>query len=68
MNISLITVFQGSSKARKFVRTMLKILIFQVKAHDQVLALEGLIKIQEQNALEELDPDHKEDCDCSEVD
>ena len=53
---------------RKFVRTMLKIFIFQVKAHNQVLALKGLIKIREQSALEELDPDPREDYDCSEVD
>jgi len=68
MNISLITFFKRLSKVRKFVRTMLKIFIFQVKAHNQVLALKGLIKIREQSALEELDPDPREDYDCSEVD
>jgi hypothetical protein len=47
---------------------MLKIFFFQVKAHDQVLTLGGLIKIREQSALEELDPEPKEDCDCFEVD
>jgi len=67
MNISLIPFFIGLSKARKFVRTMLKIFSFQMKAHDQVLALDGLIKIREQSALEELDPEPKEDCDCTEV-
>ena len=46
---------------------MLKIFSFQMKAHDQVLALDGLIKIREQSALEELDPEPKEDCDCTEV-
>jgi len=59
MNVSLISFFKGLSKARKFVRTMLKTFIFKVQAHDLVLALDGLIKIREQSALEELDPESK---------
>jgi hypothetical protein len=59
MNTSLISFFKGLSKARKSVRTMLKIFSFKMKAHDQVLALDGLIKIREQSTLEELDPEPK---------
>jgi len=62
MNINLISFFKGLSKARKFIRTVLKIFISQVKAHEQVLAPDGLIKIREQSVLEELDPEPKEDC------
>ena len=65
VNVSLITFFKGLSKARKFVRVMLKIFIFQVKTRDQV---KGLVKIRQQNDLEELDPDPKEDYDSSDVD